>query len=151
MLLHFAYGSNMDRALMRRHCPQGRALGIATLDRHRFIINSDGYASIVPERRAVVHGVLWRLSDRDVVTLDAYESIATGLYRRETMMVRAHNRPVSAMVYIGRAARPGAPRPGYLDIVTTAARDWKLPADYVMALARWDGRAGLPANSEGVA
>ena len=47
MPLHFAYGSNKSRALMRQHCPQARALGTAVLTHHRFIVMADGYASIV--------------------------------------------------------------------------------------------------------
>ncbi len=33
MTLHFAYGSNMSRALMRARCPRREALGVATLAR----------------------------------------------------------------------------------------------------------------------
>ena len=31
----------------------------------------------------------------------------------------------------------GRPRPGYLDVVLTAARDWELPAPYIRSLQRW--------------
>jgi len=33
-MLHFAYGSNMSRALMHRRCPQAKALGGAPDARH---------------------------------------------------------------------------------------------------------------------
>ena len=82
MPLYFAYGSNMSRALMRRHCPHARPLGTAVLDHHRFIVMADGYASIVRHPGHEVHGVLWQLTPRDVDALNAYESIDTGLYCR---------------------------------------------------------------------
>jgi hypothetical protein len=64
-MLHFAYGSNMDSAIMRRHAPAAIALGVASLPNHAFVITADGYASVVSARARVVHGVLWRLTPRD--------------------------------------------------------------------------------------
>jgi hypothetical protein len=44
--LHFAYGSNMSRALMGARCRDAQALGTATLVGWRFVINPDGFDSI---------------------------------------------------------------------------------------------------------
>ncbi|HXW23776.1 MAG TPA: gamma-glutamylcyclotransferase family protein, partial [Xanthobacteraceae bacterium] len=87
MTLHFAYGSNMSRALMQRRCPGARALGPARLDGWRFTIMREGYASIVPAAGAAVHGVAWRLSPRDLAALNAYESLDRGLYLRRVLPV----------------------------------------------------------------
>ena len=81
LTLHFAYGSNMSRAVMRRYAPM-RSLSASP--RWPIIASSsprDGYASVAPRARATVHGVLWRITPRDRVTLDAWENIAGGLYR----------------------------------------------------------------------
>jgi gamma-glutamylcyclotransferase (GGCT)/AIG2-like uncharacterized protein YtfP len=137
MTLYFAYGSNMSRALMRRLCPHARPLGIAVLDDHRFIITIDGYASVVAHPRARVHGILWRVGPREITALNAYESIDTGLYRRRILPVRHAGERTSALVYVGRSCRHGHPKPGYMELVLAAARDWTLPAAYVATLARW--------------
>lgn len=137
MTFYFAYGSNMSRASMRARCPTARAAGTATLAGHRLIITSDGYASVVPEPGGAAHGLLWRLTPRDVAALNAYESLDTGLYRTVTLPVRAGTRQVAAMVYVARTRTPGLPRPGYLEAVLAAARELELPDDYVAALARW--------------
>jgi gamma-glutamylcyclotransferase (GGCT)/AIG2-like uncharacterized protein YtfP len=137
MTLYFAYGSNMSRALMRRLCPHARPLGIAVLDDHRFIITIDGYASVVAHPRARVHGILWRVGPREITALNAYESIDTGLYRRRILAVRHAGERTSALVYVGRSGRHGQPKPGYMELVLAAARDWTLPAAYVATLARW--------------
>jgi hypothetical protein len=42
--LYFAYGSNMHRTLMRRHCPGAEEFGTAALFGCRFMITTDGYA-----------------------------------------------------------------------------------------------------------
>lgn len=136
-MLHFAYGSNMHRAVMRKHAPEAVALGAARLDGYRFLITADGYASVAPHPRACVHGLLWRLTARDRITLDRWENIAAGLYRAQMLLVIGGGRRRSALVYIARARPRGAPRPGYMEIVLRAARECGLPADYVASLQRW--------------
>src|SRR5262249_59519453 len=81
MTLYFAYGSNMSRAPMRARCPSAREVGTATLAGYRLIVTSDAYASAVPEPGGTVHGLVWRLAPRDLAALNAYENLATGLFR----------------------------------------------------------------------
>jgi hypothetical protein len=83
-MLHFAYGSNMHRTVMRKHAPNAEPVGLASLADYRFVIIADGYASIEPARTHAVHGVLWRLTPRDRVSLDTWENIAGGLYCAKT-------------------------------------------------------------------
>ena len=142
MMLHFAYGSNMHGASMRRRCPAAEALGVAVLDGYRFFISADGYASVAPDPSSSVRGVLWRLTARDLAAVNAYENIQSGLYRSEMLSVTAQGRRQQALVYIGRSRVPGTPKPGYLDLVVSAAGEWKFPADYVAMLSRF-ARGGL--------
>jgi hypothetical protein len=141
-MLHFAYGSNMSTVLMRRRCPGARLEGRACLPGHRFIIMRSGYASVVPAPGECVHGLLWRLTPRDVAVLNAYENLQGGLYRAVTMAVVTHRRRCAALVYIGRDRACGRPRPGYLDIVTRAARDAGFSPRYLSGLARWASAPG---------
>ena len=150
MTLHFAYGSNMSRARMRPRCGSAREIGTGLLEGHRFIITADGYASVLPTPGGIVHGLVWRLTPRDLAALDAYESLDTGLYRAVTLPVRIGTAHAPALVYVGRSRVPGRPRPGYLEDVLAAARDLNLPPAYVRALARW-GPGGPGAKSCGEA
>jgi cation transport regulator ChaC len=136
-MLHFAYGSNMHRALMRRHAATATPLGIAELAGHRFIITADGYASIAPMPGESVHGVLWRITPRDRATLDAWESVAAGLYRAATLPVRHAGCARPALAYIARPGRIGAPKSGYMEIVIAAAQKWDLPDAYIASLRQW--------------
>lgn len=144
MTLHFAYGANMSRAVMRKHAPGTRALGVADLTGHRLVITADGYASVEPEPARSVHGVLWRLTPRDRVKLDAWENADAGLYRAEILAVRSAGRRVPALVYIARPGGEGRPKPGYIELVIAAAREWDLPEDYIRSLERY-----LPARPLG--
>ena len=137
MTLHFAYGANMSRAVMRRYAPGARALGVAELIDYRFVITGDGYASVEPARVNVVHGVLWRITPRDRVSLDAWENIAGGLYRAETLAVKSSGGRVPALVYVARPRGEGRSKPGYIELVVAAAREWDLPEDYVASLQAW--------------
>ncbi len=39
-MLHFAYGANMSRAVMRRHAPSAQPIGVAQLANYRFVITA---------------------------------------------------------------------------------------------------------------
>jgi cation transport regulator ChaC len=136
-MLHFAYGSNMSRALMAMRCPQAQPLGPAALPGWRFVISRNGYGSIARARGGVVIGVLWRLSVRDLAAVNAYESVDSGLYLRRHLAVRRDEKHVLALVFVARTGGEGRPRPGYMRVVTEAARDWHLPESYVRSIARW--------------
>jgi hypothetical protein len=131
VILHFAYGANMSRAVMHKHAPEAEALGPATLADYRFAITADGYASVERKRADNVHGVLWRLSPRDCVRLAAWENVAGGLYRCECLPVRFAGRRRRALVYLARPRPRGRPKAGYMELVVAAALEWRLPAAYV--------------------
>lgn len=137
MTLHFAYGSNMSRVLMRARCPRAEAIGTATLSGWRFVIIPEGFGSIAPQPGGRVHGVLWRLSARDVAAVNVYESIDAGLYMRRRLPVRCGATHAMALVYIACRQGEGLPRPGYIPLVVEAAREWQLPEAYIYSLARW--------------
>ena len=132
--LHFAYGSNMSRTLMRRRCPGARGLGPARLDGWRFVITRDGYASLLRDPGECVYGVLWRLTPRDLAALNAYEQRA---YLRRILPVRHGAARRSALVYLAPERGGGKARPGYQELVVASAREWQLPEGYVAGLARW--------------
>jgi gamma-glutamylcyclotransferase (GGCT)/AIG2-like uncharacterized protein YtfP len=136
MLLHFAYGSNMSRSLMGMRCPDACAIGTTVLRGWRFIISPDGFASLVRQPGGLVHGVVWRLSPRDVAAVNAYENVQSSLYVRRVVPVPL-DFSAPALVYIARRQGTGTARPGYIRQVVEAARDWGLPQLYIRSLARW--------------
>lgn len=137
MPLYFAYGANMDAGAMASRCPGSIPIGQGRLNRHRFIIMREGYASVVRDSKATVWGVLWDLKLADMPALDRYEGVAGGLY------VKAHQPVVTtggirrALIYLGGSAVAGTPRPGYLEAVLAAAVAARLPPAYVRDLEGW--------------
>jgi hypothetical protein len=151
MPLYFAYGSNMDVAAMARRCPASKPIGLARLPRHRLVIMREGYASVVRDPRREVRGMLWDLALADVPALDRYEGVAGGLYTKVQQSVLAASGARRALVYVGRDAGPGVPRPGYLEAVAAAARSAGLPDGYVRELERLSPRIGKADPAKGFA
>lgn len=145
MPLYFAYGANMDVAAMETRCPASRPLGTARLMRHRIAIMREGYATVLRDPQALVHGVLWDLAVADVPALDKYEAVAQGLYAKITQGVVTGAGARRALVYVGANAGPGRPKPGYLEGILASAEAWNLPAGYRAQIARLGERgSGLP-------
>jgi len=137
-LLYFAFASNMDVRQMAERCAGAECLGAASLADHRFRIGRRGYATVVPEPGATVHGVLWSLHPRDEAALDVYEGIRHGLYRKVTHPVRtAQGEERDALVYVAGDPASGTAVPGYMQKVVAAALHHGLPAGYVDELKSW--------------
>ena len=137
MTLYFAYGSNMHRAAMQARCPGARAVGPARLEGYEFFIGVDGWGSVRRAPGQTVHGVLWRLTPRDMAALHAYELLHKEIYLLRHLPVRAGSRTALAMVYLLRRPGAGRPKPGYAELCAAAARSWGLPERHVRVIARW--------------
>jgi hypothetical protein len=137
MTLYFAYGSNMHCSAMKRRCPGARAVGPAALNGYRFFVGLDGWGSVAPSAGDTVHGILWRLTPRDIAALHAYELLHKGLYDVRYLPVRHGTRRLRAMIYLLRRRAAGTPRPGYVEMIAAAARGWKLPEPYIRSVERW--------------
>jgi gamma-glutamylcyclotransferase (GGCT)/AIG2-like uncharacterized protein YtfP len=137
MTLYFAYGSNLNRAAMARRCPGARAVGPATLAGYKFFVGIDGWGSVKPDAGGTVHGVLWKLTPRDIAALHAYELLHQGLYDVRYLPVRLGSKRVRAMIYLLRRRASGRPKPGYVEMIAAAARGWRLPERYIRSVERW--------------
>ena len=137
-ILYFAYGSNMDLVQMSNRCERAATVSTAQLPSHRFIINSRGVATVVPDRASTVRGLLWRLSEEDQRSLDRHEGVVQGLYRKAFMRVNVSSgRKVRALVYVATDSTPGEARPGYMEKIVSAAEECGLPQTYIDQLKPW--------------
>ena len=131
---YVAYGSNMCRAQMAQRCPAARLLGATRLPGRRFLINRQGWATLIAAPDAAAYGLVWALSADDERALDLYENVAEAEYRKEAIVLAGHG---TALIYIAADATPGRPRADYLDIILDAARAAAFPPGYQAELARW--------------
>lgn len=139
-MYYFAYGSNMDWAQMQRRCPTAKFVCVARLPAYRFAIARHsrlrhcGTANIYPEAGSEVWGVVYDVSDADLVTMDGFEDG----YARAFVAVHAINdgmAPHQALVYIApKEDRVPLPNPEYKRLMVEGARHWQLPSHYCAML-----------------
>jgi gamma-glutamylcyclotransferase (GGCT)/AIG2-like uncharacterized protein YtfP len=138
--LYFAYGSNMEPRRFKRYCPHGQVLGRARLPGYRldFTRYSTGFrggvADIVPDAEAEVWGVLSRVEESDLASLDEYEGVPVGYRRERLTVIDDSGREHAAVTYVANRTGHFAPSKGYVEIIVKGARERGLPADYVRQL-----------------
>ena len=136
--LYFAYGSNMDEEQMADRCPGAKVLKKAEIADYQFAIDNRGVATILPKPGSKVEGLLWIVSQRNIKTLDGYEGVAGGYYRKETLTVEVNGLQHEVLVYLSNAKcdRPGY-RQGYMQKIIDAAKEHKLSKEYIDELSSW--------------
>ena len=134
---------------MRQRCPGHECLGTAVLADHALCfprtspIRNCGVAGLAEAPGAEVWGVVYRLHDRDLATLDRREGYDlaqphhVNRYNRQTVRVRMNGVDISCHTYLARP-EPGThiPNADYLATIIEGAEENDLPADYVAALRR---------------
>jgi len=114
--LYFAYGMNTNRDEMAYRCPGARALGRAILFGYRLEFKS--FATIVPNPKESVEGVLWTITDSDESALDILEGYPE-FYDKKTVSVEHNEQSYIAMTYImGPREQGHAPSDGYYSMVS---------------------------------
>jgi gamma-glutamylcyclotransferase (GGCT)/AIG2-like uncharacterized protein YtfP len=129
---YFAYGGNIIAADMAVRCPEAREIGVATLPGWRFAIMANGYATIVPDAKDEVIGVVWAVTPRCERILDEFEAIDRGLYTRETLTIAGE----PTLVYLGAEKTLGKPRVEYLRAIIADATARGFPQTYLEKLSR---------------
>jgi gamma-glutamylcyclotransferase len=136
---YFAYASNMAPNVITRLCPRHRYLGVAHLADHRLaftrrsVKTRTGVADIVQAAGETVWGVLYRIDDNELTAIDRKEG-HDWAYTRVTLPVRLEGGPeCAAVTYTVRFKEPAEVPPSrqYLDLVITAARERRLPGEYI--------------------
>ena len=114
--LYFAYGMNTNKEEMAYRCPGARALGKAILPGYRLEFKS--FATIVPNPKESVEGVLWTITELDELALDMLEGYPE-FYDKKTVSVEHDNQSYIAMTYIMGPREQGyAPSDGYYSLVS---------------------------------
>ena len=133
----------MDPAQMReRQVPYGTARRAVLRDRQLdFTLRSErwrggGVADIVRSPGGLVEGVMYDVDDADLATLDQYEGVHTGKYRRLRVTVTADDgRSFDAVAYeVVSKSSFVAPHPDYLARLVRGAEAFELSPDYIRAL-----------------
>ena len=136
-MLYFAFASNLHQGQMKRWCPASRFLKAAVLEGYRFVY--DGFSvtwdgavgNIVKSDSEHVWGALYEITERDRLTLDAFENYPRDYDHRDVEVRDRDGKVYRAMTYF-RTGRPlGKPHPDYERIVIDGAKECGLPDEYI--------------------
>ena len=139
-MLYFAYGSNLNKANMRRRCPRALPVGRFMLDDARLVFR--GVADCIYEPGATCPGALWRITEECEHALDCYEGWPR-LYRKEYVPVTKFGGETTIMLYVMNSTGIMPPSQGYLDTIRQGYRDFGMkqaPLDAAVK-ASWDDKA----------
>jgi gamma-glutamylcyclotransferase len=136
-MFYFAYASNMNSIQMKRWCPASRFVRIALLEGWRFVY--DGFSvtwdgatgNIVRSEAERVWGALYEITEKDRLTLDAFEGYPRSYDRREVEVRDVGGNTYRAMTYFRTGRAAGKPHPDYEKVVLDGAKECGLPEDYV--------------------
>ena len=136
-VLYFAYGSNMDLAQMQFRCPQAKLICKTRLNHFEFLINSEGYASVLPAPSQNVEGLLFELTDSCVRSLDHYEGVQSDSYTKELIQIEKFGLTNVLAYFATDNLKTKNPRPGYMEKIILAAELAGLSEDYVGILKHY--------------
>lgn len=131
MELYFAYGSNMWQEQMDRRCPDHRYFGKGILRDFAWIISTRGYANIIKSEADEVHGVVYKISEADELSLDTYEGVQKGSYRKDFKDVEIDKTIYRCLVYVDPVETEGKSAAKYINRINKGIADSELQPEYV--------------------
>lgn len=125
-MLYWAYGSNLNMAAMTRRCPGARPVGPLVLSDSRLVFRC--VADVEYAQGFSCPGGLWNISKQDEEELDAYEGVASGLYRKTYITVRFERtgKVAKALLYQMNSHGIMPPNDWYLDTIRDGYADFDL-------------------------
>ena len=116
---------------MKDRCPEHRLVGNGILKGYRWIITTRGYANVVKSVSDEVHGVVYEISESDEKSLDRYEGVQSGSYRKEMLKIEMGNESKECLVYVDPVEEEGKPKEEYVGRINKDIFDSRLPPEYL--------------------
>jgi len=144
-MLYFAYGSNLWHDQMRRRCPGSTYIGTAILSHWKWIINTAGYANVIPSSNDEVYGMIYTLTSDDEIKLDGFEGVPYNYHKKiiplkllrksDSSFTTDEGNFVDALVYVDvERLNEGPPREEYIGRINKAVGDARkegIPQEYI--------------------
>ena len=144
---YFAYGSNMSREELRSRCPNAEFVTIARLPDHRLDFTrysrrrQGGVADIVPSSGDEVWGVVYDIPSDELPALDRKEGVPNAYQRAIVSVITPSGERAEALTYtVVHKVPTESPSERYLALILKGAREWGLPAEYVLMLEQIERR-----------
>src|SRR4051794_8080343 len=142
MAMYAAYGSNLDPERMAVRAPHSPLRGSGWLVGWRLTFGGEDHgwegaiATVVEHPEGQVYVALYDLTGTDERTLDEWEGVEIGLFRKLRVRVQTLDGDVLSWLYALNAYEGGLPSARYLGMIADAAEAGGAPDDYVAELRR---------------
>jgi gamma-glutamylcyclotransferase (GGCT)/AIG2-like uncharacterized protein YtfP len=140
MALYAAYGSNLDPERMMLRAPHSPLRGSGWLVGWRLTFGGEDVSlegalgTVVEDPGHQVYVSLYDLTSTDEESLDKWEGVDIGLFRKLRVRVQTLDGDVGAWIYVLDAYEGGLPSARYLGMLAEAAQAGGAPDDYVAEL-----------------
>lgn len=125
---YLAYGSNLDKAIMKNRCREAKFLGTGVLEGYRLLFKGEeptAYATIEQWEGFNVPYALWEISAVDEHNLDK-EAQYPRRYGKAEINIIFNGEEVKAMYYAqAEDERVGQPMTHYIEVLEAAYRKYK--------------------------
>uniref|UniRef100_A0A8C6M4T7 Gamma-glutamylcyclotransferase a n=1 Tax=Nothobranchius furzeri TaxID=105023 RepID=A0A8C6M4T7_NOTFU len=142
--LYFAYGSNLLKERLQLKNPSATFVSTGRLKDYKLRFGfwgenvqscwHGGSATVEFSPGADVWGVVWSLSDEDLINLDNQEGVDAGHYDPLGVSVETDEGTVLCRTYQMNNFHAALPSPQYKQVVCLGAEQNKLPDEYVTRL-----------------
>ncbi|HYL67762.1 MAG TPA: gamma-glutamylcyclotransferase family protein [Candidatus Limnocylindria bacterium] len=144
---HFAFASNMNRAQIQARAGEIFEERPGRLENYELVFNKrvrggTAGANIRPAPGKTVLGVLYKINESALRSLDRFEGAPEHYRRIEVPVLDGNGQPVPAQAFIATKVEKGLrPAPHYLKTILDGAAEHHLPAEY-MELIKTAAAAG---------
>ncbi len=136
----FAYGSNMSGTLIRSRAHEIVEEQIGKLENYEIVFNKkarggSATANIRPASGKTVYGMLYKIPESALRSLDRFEGAPQHYRRIEVNVTGSQGNRIAAQTYIATKVEKGLrPASYYLQSILQAAEEHQLPAEYIEEL-----------------
>nr|XP_057909475.1 gamma-glutamylcyclotransferase b [Doryrhamphus excisus] len=138
--LYFAYGSNLLKERLQLKNPSAALHCVAVLKDYKLVFGNHkglaserwhgGVATVEYSPGNEVWGVVWRMNQSDLESLDSQENVMLGAYRPMEIFVTTKGPELSCRTYMMNSCVYAPPSPQYLQVILMGAEQNRLPKDY---------------------
>jgi gamma-glutamylcyclotransferase (GGCT)/AIG2-like uncharacterized protein YtfP len=141
-MYYYTYGSFLNYKTLKKHCPKAKFVCKAVLPNWEIQFNfmsktyNGGVSGIEPALNQLVWGVIYDVSEDELMYLDKIEGVPEGSYYRHTIIVvNEDGTPIKAYTYRTTNPKgPYKPTKKYLELIVNGAKAHKIDASYISQL-----------------
>ena len=125
-IFYFGYGHNTDVEEFLRRVPGAKPLGVGVLKNFKFVLKH--YADIENQEETECYGVVWKITTRDLKTLDHDEGLHKH-YNRIPVEIDLGSKKIRATTYIMDPAYHSSSLPSkkYIKMLATGYKENGVP------------------------